>query len=491
MKKAIMLGLIVVSGCQTPATPTSSVKDEEAPGPLVAPEVVEPCDAVAPLAKAKDLTAERLHDLSRRCIFNDSFHDVKMTVLSETFKKVLDDGCNEVESGYGHAIEVVIDGVRIPDVGFKVRGNTSKCNPKRQFKLKFDAKKAFSKKHGVVTPREFPANKDRRFFGVAALNLRASNNDPAMLREHVSSSIFEAAAASHPVTKRGALVYDTTFTKVFVSFNRKENEGKEGKFTRLFDGKFFDYKGIYTLAENIDDVFLHSRFGEGEDAPRNHFLFAAALKRAFFERDTYRREGWVPEYVDGKEAKTEEDLAAGDAKLFQLFDVLRPDATDTEIEALIDVDAVVNYFAAIVLSGHWDSMVGNRNNDLLFFDGVTGKWKIVTWDLDNSLGVIKAQYDGIMQDDLYHPAEQNPAKLFETLFAEGRPAFRERLRSRVQELFSGIYASGTFDAFVGSAGESLRQNAEEWEGLRPQLFKDVMNFAKARRTKLAAQVGGQ
>jgi len=36
------------------------------------------------------------------------------------------------------------------------------------------------------------------------------------------------------------------------------------------------------------------------------------------------------------------------------------------------------------VTGHWDSALGNFNNDVLYFEKSANRWKIITWDMDNT-----------------------------------------------------------------------------------------------------------
>lgn len=433
------------------------------------------------------MTGEAVFDLTSRCVFDRDVHEIKIRILGETYQKVLDDGCADKDSGFGHVIELTLDGKAIENVGIKVRGNTSKCNPKRQFKFKFDAKELFSVWHGKTEVKTFAGNDGRTFFGLEGFSVRAGGNDPSMVRERLSSRLFTHAERLAPTAARGGLVYRASFTKFFVSYGRTKAEGPEGAFTRLSGDYFYDYKGFYTLSENVDKTFLRSRFQVGDEKLKGFYLYQADKGAAQLDRAKYKPVGWSQVYIDGKKADVA-NAPEGEKKLFSLMDLLASNPDDAALAQAIDIDNIVNYVAAAELAGHWDSMLANRNNDFLFFNGKTGKWQILTWDLDNTQGALIDSYHGLMSSNIFAPAKAQKLTLFEALFAPQRTAFRDKLRGRLKAFTDGFSSDKSFGETVGWLEETVKGGAEAWEGYNHQSFEDIKNFGKARRKAVASQL---
>lgn len=433
---------------------------------------------------------EAIFALTSRCIFNREVHEVRLRILGETFEKVLNDGCAKIDSGYGHALELVLNGHRVGNVGIKVRGNTSRCNPKRQFKFKFDAKTMFSVWQGTTKVKSFPENDKRTFFGLEELSVRAGANDPSMIRERLSSRLFTAAEALAPTALRGGLVYRVAFAKLFVSYNRPKEQGPKGNFTRLIDGHYYDYKGFYSLAEEIDKVFLRTRYQANDSKLKDFYLFQADLGAARFSRQQYKRSGWSQEYVAGKKPAGDDDYDKGEAKLFELFDLLAGNAAEAQLASMIDVDNVVNYVAAAILAGHWDSLLANGNNDFLFFNALTQKWQLITWDLDNTQGALISQYHQHMRPDIFNPARLRKAEIFTQLFSSQRPQFRAKLHQRLGQLVGheGFHSPQRFGVMIDELEATVKAHLEDWEGYQPQSFEDIKNFAAARRKDVKEQL---
>ena len=485
---AVTLCLALYSCKQREATSALRGTDGGAPATDLADAPPPPdCGELDPTL-SETMSGAAIFDLTSRCVFNRDVHDVHIRILAETFQKVLDDGCADKDSGFGHVIELVFDGKSIQDVGIKVRGNTSRCNPKRQFKFKFDVKEAFSVFQGAQETKTFPANDGRTFFGLEGFSVRTSGNDPSMIRERISSKVVAATESLAPTTERGAPVYRVAFTKFYVSHNRAAAQGPESTFTRLIDGYYYDYKGFYSLAENIDKTYLRTRF-EGDGTKLSGFYsYQADQAEAYFEKEKYKSSGWHADYANGKKVGDAATTAAAKAKLFELFSLLASNPSEADLAAQIDVENVVNYVSSAMLNGHWDSILANRNNDILFFNGGKMRWQIIAWDLDNTQGALIDQYHGLMSSDIFKPAKANKGKLFEVLFAEIHPGFRAKLQGRLKALLTGPESEANFNQTVDALEGTVQSSVEGWEGYSHQAFQDIKYFSAARRNAILPQL---
>lgn len=148
---------------------------------------------------------------------------------------------------------------------------------------------------------------------------------------------------------------------------------------------------------------------------------------------------------------------------------------------------MANYIAAATLSGHWDSMIANGNNDFLFFNGAKKKWQVITWDLDNTLGALIDQHRNLMSDNLYSPARERKPKLFDLAFSEDKPNFRKKLKDRVKAFTQRDVSRDEFARAVETAQSTVNKGAESWEAVHQEGFNDIGNFVRARRNALEAQ----
>ncbi len=226
----------------------------------------------------------------------------------------------------------------VQDVGFRLRGNTSRNALKKSFKISFNT---------FVPGREF--------YGVDKMNLNGEHNDPSIVRSKLCWDFFRhigvtASRASH------AAVY--------------------------INGEYF---GLYVSVEHIDDEFLRKNF---QDDSGN-------LWKCLWPADlTYR--GEAPEnyhpWLDNDrpyELKTNEDVYDYSqlARLISVINNTPEDAIEDSLNRLLDVNDVLKYFAVNVLMGSWDDYWFLMNNYYLYHEPQTGIFHLIPYDYDNTFGI--------------------------------------------------------------------------------------------------------
>lgn len=486
-----------------------------------------------------DMSAADIFDLSSRHIFNRDNHQIHIRIQQLVFEKVLHDGARKIDSGYGLVDEFILDGHVIPNVGIKVRGNTSAANVKRQFKFKFDAEEVFGWRDGAIAQLHFPENDDRRFFGEHGFSVRCSQNDPTRIREMLSGKIFREAAMGdddpqRPWRTRGGLVYRAAFATLFVTNGRTVDEGYDHSYPEYrvpYRGKLYDPKGLYVITENIDKTFLQTRFERFPGEKIKGYLIQADKGQAFFTKDKYSRVGWKCELVKGKKAKDEDDLLKGDEKMSDLIQFLNSSPSEEHIRSRLDMDSVNAYLAGALLATHWDSLVGNRNNDFMFYlprDVLDAdmkavvddkgeqvrdrKWYIITWDLDNTLwdkpgssSEVRNPYKSWFSNYIYQPArkEHNKTELVEVLFNNERyELIRSAYCELLHKMLDGFYSAEQYDDEVDQlmrrtdaaiddtrravGGASWNKSWGEYNNRND--FDDIKSHAAVRRHKIGSQL---
>lgn len=281
-------------------------------------------------------------------IFDEaSLHTADIRIDEGAWKRVLSDWRPEALNApeYRIAATVTIDGQSMANVGIRTRANMLNAVYRRPLKLKFDASEplAGGKAPGLAPRADFRAYEDRDFMGIQTLNLRASGNDPSLVRELLAYKLFRQAGVPAP---RASLA--------LVSVNGEP-------------------QGIYTLAEEIGKRFLRSWF---EDP-------SGSLYKTGYEegQGASFRPGSYGEYRYSKES------GKGGAKdLVEFMEALGKVRSGAELEALMDKRNILAYMAICSVTGHWDSLMGNLNNDYVYRDPATGKWSVIVWDADNTFG---------------------------------------------------------------------------------------------------------
>jgi len=194
---------------------------------------------------------------------------------------------------------------------------------------------------------EFPETKNQNFFGFKELNLQSGMSDASVIREKLAPEIFQDA---------GVIAPETAFYKVFID-----------------KGDGFEYFGLYTLVESIDDTVIETQFTNGtgnlykpeEDGAT--FAFGK-LNLSHFEKKTNEDEG---DYSD----------------IEQLYNTLHseartenPEAWRSDLESILDVSEFLTWLATNTLIKNWDTYGGNARNYYLYNNPDTGTFSWIPWD---------------------------------------------------------------------------------------------------------------
>ena len=222
------------------------------------------------------------------------------------------------------------DSVLINNIGFRLRGNTSRQADKKSFKVKF----------GEFAP-------GTEFYGLSKLNLKGAHNDPLVMREHISFRLLRAIEL--PATR-------TSHVKLYVN-----NE----------------FMGVYLNIEQIDKRYLKSRFANKD----------GNLYKCFWGADlTVGNDA----YDNGLFELETNKLTNDRSDLENFLDVLNNSTFGNfrdNIYKTLNVEGALKYLAVEVLIGHWDGYVYNKNNFYLYQNTATGKMEVIPYDVDNTLGV--------------------------------------------------------------------------------------------------------
>jgi hypothetical protein len=231
---------------------------------------------------------------------------------------------------------VFSDGVKndtMRDVGFRLRGNTSRSSAKKSFKVKFNA---FTS--GI------------KYQGVKELNLNGAHNDPTMVREKLFYDAWNLAG----LPQRRA-----SFAKVYLNNV---------------------YYGLYTNIEELDDEWAQRVYGT-DDGNLFKCIYPADLKYLGANPNLYKPT------KRAYELKTNE-LTDDYSDLIKLCLVLNtPTNFECEIQKILNVQGFLKAYAFEVLAAHWDNHGYNKNNFFLYHNPRTDLFEFISYDPDNSFGV--------------------------------------------------------------------------------------------------------
>ena len=249
----------------------------------------------------------------------------------------------------------------VEDVGFRLRGNTSRISWKKSFKLSFN---------GLVPGREF--------YDVDKMNLNGEHNDPSIIRSKLSWDIFQDIGMTASRSSYAALYINDA------------------------------YFGLYLSVEHYDDEFLARNFADDSGnlwkcnyTARLNYLGDAPELYKF--TDNGRR---VYELKTNEESDDYSQLAR---LITMLHDTSTSQMADT-LEMHIDIPGVLKYFAIDVLTGSWDDYWYGKNNYYIYHQPTQDKFYFFPYDYDNSFGVDWMDIDWT-QRDIYqfrHPDADRP-----------------------------------------------------------------------------------
>jgi hypothetical protein len=133
---------------------------------------------------------------------------------------------------------------------------------------------------------------------------------------------------------------------------------------------------IYTHVESIKDPFLRRHFGSDQDQGR---LYEGTLSD--FWPGSYRNT------IEPKTPTAAADTTEIDALTTTLEDPgLSQAARLAGIQARVDVDDFLTFWAAEGLVGHWDGYVDDQNNFWFYVDPADGLIRFIPWGTDDTWG---------------------------------------------------------------------------------------------------------
>ena len=221
---------------------------------------------------------------------------------------------------------------RVSNVGFRLRGNTSRSSQKKSFKISFN---------------EFVPN--QKFHGVEKLNINGEHNDPSISRAKLGFDFLDYLEVPASRTNHVRLYINDT------------------------------YFGLYLNVEHIDEEFTKSRFsGKGN---LYKCLYGANLYYLGSSAASYKED-----YYEIKDPST----PSAYADLAHLIDVLNNTSAadfECEVEQVFNVNSYIKSLVMDVLVGNWDGPNYNKNNFYLYYNPSNQMFEYIPYDLDNTLGV--------------------------------------------------------------------------------------------------------
>ncbi len=226
----------------------------------------------------------------------------------------------------------------VNNVGFRLRGNTSRTAGKKSFKVAFNS-----------------FNAKQKFYGLEKMNLNGEHNDPAIVR---SKLFWETASKLRMPYSR------SNHVELYINLN---------------------YYGLYINVEHNDENFLQLRYLNNSG---NFYkcLYPADLAYLGSNPNNYKLSGSAARVYDLK-TNTAADDYTGLKNFITALHVPSSANYQANLENVFNVNAFLRAYAFDILTGNWDNYGGNKNNFYLYDNPETGKFDYLTYDVDNTYGI--------------------------------------------------------------------------------------------------------
>jgi hypothetical protein len=319
---------------------------------------------------------------------------------------------NEESNYHFHATFVFDNGLEkdtLENIGFRLRGNTSRYAKKKSFKVSFN----------TYEP-------GRKWEGLEKLNLNGEHNDPAVARAKVCWDMARWLGVPAPRANHVELYING------------------------------DYFGLYINVEHIDEEFVQLRYGNN-DGNLYKCLYPADLdykgsnpnlyKEVYYGRRAY-------ELITNTDLDDYSDLA-------YFIDVLNNTPMQDlpcELEQVFEVDTYLKAIALDILTANWDGPIFNKNNFYLYHNLASGKFEYIPYDLDNTFGIDWFGIDWASRNiyNWEHPSEPRP--IYERILAV--PAYRDRFSYYLDQGLEAFFSEAFLFPYLDDLRDLIAPSAQ-------------------------------
>ena len=226
----------------------------------------------------------------------------------------------------------------IEEVGFRLRGNTSRNSAKKSFKVSFN----------TYEP-------GRKYYGLEKMNLNGEHNDPSIMRSKIGWDMLREFEISGSRTNH---------VEVYIND---------------------DYYGLYLNVEHIDEEFIDSRFGNN-NGNLYKCLWPADLDYLGSNPDLYKFTAGDRRTYDLK-TNTALDDYTDIAHFIGVLNNTPSNDFRCDIEEVFNIHDYLKIAAVDVFLGNWDGYIYNKNNFYLYHNTQAKKFEYIQYDLDNTFGI--------------------------------------------------------------------------------------------------------
>jgi hypothetical protein len=288
------------------------------PGPQAGPSDPQPTPASVAPAGAPIFDATLLHE-------------ARLDLDPSAWKALRD---NYLSNQY-YAANLTIDGVVVPQVGIRSRGEGSRSEEKPGLKIEFDKYVPGQELHGYKS-----------------LVVDNMTQDASMLRERMAFLVFEAMGIPSPRNSHARLTVNG------------------------------EYWGLFALVEPVSKPFLEARFGE-----KSGTLFDYEWRFPYdFTWLGSEPTSYVPLPFEPETNEDKPDVATGLVSFIRTMNERTEGSFVSTIESRLEVDRFLTHVAVENAITEGDGIVGDfgLNNFYLYEYGAKNRFVFVPWDKDNT-----------------------------------------------------------------------------------------------------------
>lgn len=297
----------------------------------------------------------------------------------------------------------------LENIGFRLRGNTSRSANKKSFKINLNA----------FVP-------GRKYFGVSKINLNGQHNDPTSSRAKICADIADLLEI--PSIR-------TNHVQLYINNN---------------------YYGLYTNTEHIDQNYVKKRFGN-KNGNLYKCLYPADLNYKGNNPDSYKEIIYGRRNYELKNNQSKDDYTDF-ANFVKVLNLTSDANLSCELEKVFNVDQYLKVIIFDILTGNWDGPIYNKNNFYLYNNQATGKFEYIPFDLDNTLGI-----DWLNKDwgtrNIYEWSQTGETRPIYNRIMEVQE-YRDRFSFYMQEVLLNVYNETELYPYLDDIRSKLKSYIE-------------------------------
>jgi hypothetical protein len=318
----------------------------------------------------------------------------------------------------------------VNNIGFRLRGNTSRYSQKKSFKISFNS-----------------FVKGQKYKGLEKMNLNGEHNDPSVIRSYLFWGLC------HKMQVQGSRA---NHVEVYINGN---------------------YYGLYINVEHVDEQFIETRFGNN-DGNLYKCLYGADFNYLDNNKQSYKNKNYT--LVNNNETDDYSNLI----NTIKTLNESSSDELPATFEPIFNVNSFLRYLAVETFTGHWDAYSLNQNNYYLYENQYTGKIEFMPYDVDNTFGIYWFEID-LGTRNIYNWESDNKPLRTKIL---ANQVYRDRFSFFLNQLITQYASPDSYFPFIEIVKERISPSAEQ-DTYRPLDYGwSYSDFLRSYTEQLGAHV---